>query len=1689
MRTRITHISFRALIPLLLFFTLVINAPELSAAPAGSTYPVQVTPMLIPPYSLYLSDYFSGTTERLSLTLTNRDLQQPQVRVKLRLTIACASGLTLTTHPQAIFDPIVLDAGVPTRLTMQELAPYFLPARLLTQGYMQGGKLTEGNVEFGFEVLEYNTGKVLSQKNIAFGNIISPKPPKLNLPINNDIVTVNEPQQLTFQWSPQYFSTGNVEYEFVIKELMDKTASPQEAFLYSREVYRTTATASAINYTMGEPTLEGNKRYAWCVRAVMHEGVETINRFENDGYSPVSVFDMRYDCRPPTDVQATTERGTIMLRWLPQPHHLKYVVSYRRTDFDANTWYTKTTTSTFINLSDIAPGQNYTYRVGAYCDDNTPVYSAPGTISVPAEDTEFLANCGKDPQIKITNRKPKGRLNVNDIIMAGDFPVTITSVSGGNGTFTGEGWVRIPYLFANFGVRFSGIGVSEENRLISGQVETKYDKTESGVSNLDALDQGGTDGNIKSGITKANKTVEFALPEKFTVQYSEELATLTFKDETGTAIGNVDIPKNPAGKPILPLTVEDKNGNVYEVHENPEKSTTNPQPYVAVKLGKQEGEIPFGSMDLNVQDEAKATVTFANDASSLYALDTWQNYYSSVGIISGGNGDPNSNFDGCKYEKIGANYWVKWKYIPPGKTDKVTAELLISDKAKIDPAKVVFKTKAGKVFESSYNATTHNFTITLLGGEDKDGQELYAMHPATESGKYWNLGKLDMMSYAPVERKMVLVKTTANDNTDATTVQTELNRIYNPVGISWSVSSEQFTYNTDNIFEGKSGVISTYLPNMRTLNAAFIAAKADKLETKTAYLFLVNQTAGGDRDKQGFMPRGMQFGYINTSTANVSSVIAHELGHGAFKLYHTFNSGYGSTAVGTQGTTENLMDYKGGINLAKWQWDQMYDPAIINGVFDGDKEAMLIHSVWLTPDWKPFKFDESSIVTSDNAIVQGTIAGIVFENKSYYYKSDSKGYYALGVTEPLKIVTELGTVNEVFVYQHNGGCGADKYYTTTWAYLNSHKNSIDFNDKTNVKFVKNVPCSGTSYFGDGGMTGCRNLTHEAIDLSDLEKLFNGKSTIQSDGRTLQSSKAILFLTGINTSSTEMEEVRKYEAKDGVNKIWLHKDANGNWIIKQCSATDALNKTLKEKGFALFDLSSIASISVPNLATVLYQISDLLSSGIGHAYIPKEWWNCTDKAFDQPLLIAVLTKILTPSLDVAVNFAKSNIPALAQALKEADAGKISFAALAGCWDGIVGMVDALPQATKMLTMTFADDPNAQKEFDVLSGAIENKGGGFPGFCSVMWTGISSQFDLSQPCLVAHTSGEFVFTIVAAIYTGGASSSSVVGKAVQSSVKFLNKLDVFGNAIGEATGYIVKGAFKGASKAISITANKGAKFIDCAIEKSATVFKVYNAGKTVAEAVNWSNIKNKVTLLIDGNKKEFKFASGEPIESGQYKITNFLRDENNVVLRSDDGGFVAVLENINKSSDKKTALLQGDVDWEKLSETGDAAGLENLTLQVTVAGKIIKLGDEYAGIAVQRLRAGTNGKIFIVARQMDPVTKVADEMTSIFGTENVEIFSQGATECRFLYQGKKYLNTDFASLLDDLKNSTQYDRYLSGEFEGQVKYEKVLETKLGKLNEAVIDEKIQQGYTIIDLGNPNNVTTPSGFYDMEMQHTFK
>ena len=55
------------------------------------------------------------------------------------------------------------------------------------------------------------------------------------------------------------------------------------------------------------------------------------------------------------------------------------------------------------------------------------------------------------------------------------------------------------------------------------------------------------------------------------------------------------------------------------------------------------------------------------------------------------------------------------------------------------------------------------------------------------------------------------------------------------------------------------------------------------------------------------------------------------------------------------------MDYASGTVIAKWQWDMIYDPAIVNGVFDDEEEAMksfFVHGTWS----KSTTFENKSIL-------------------------------------------------------------------------------------------------------------------------------------------------------------------------------------------------------------------------------------------------------------------------------------------------------------------------------------------------------------------------------------------------------------------------------------------------------------------------------------------------------------------------------------------------------------------------------------------------------------------------------------------------------------------------------------------------------------------------------------------------------
>ena len=113
-----------------------------------------------------------------------------------------------------------------------------------------------------------------------------------------------------------------------------------------------------------------------------------------------------------------------------------------------------------------------------------------------------------------------------------------------------------------------------------------------------------------------------------------------------------------------------------------------------------------------------------------------------------------------------------------------------------------------------------------------------------------------------------------------------------------------------------------------------------KVANDTYYVFITN--AKSSTGQGGYMALGGQFGFVFDQTART---LAHELGHGIFKLAHPFKKKQ-------QGDVPSLMDYTSDEDLLFADWKQINDPAFKVGIFQGQSEGEYNANahLGLTPD-------------------------------------------------------------------------------------------------------------------------------------------------------------------------------------------------------------------------------------------------------------------------------------------------------------------------------------------------------------------------------------------------------------------------------------------------------------------------------------------------------------------------------------------------------------------------------------------------------------------------------------------------------------------------------------------------------------------------------------------------------------------
>ena len=570
-----------------------------------------------------------------------------------------------------------------------------------------------------------------------------------------------------------------------------------------------------------------------------------------------------------------------------------------------------------------------------------PVVHTPQSNKVPEKDDEDDSHCGEVPEINLTNLTPIESLKVGDTITAGDFPILLLEVSGGNGNFSGKGSVEIPYIskLVRFAVEFENIGVNTDKQLISSEIKGVRSSNLDNIANLDAIDYGSTRETEKVVIS-SDISLKVSLPKEPipTVEYNFESKLLTFYDATGAVIASAEL-NNPAGEKVFPITVEDENGELYHISET--KNQDGEKEVAITQIGKKGRKIPADAFSTEHIDEHIAIVEF-EALDSPYSFDTYMEYYKNIPLINQINTlEPN-----LRYPELAKDYHTPWQFIPLGEKVNLKAKLKIKDKkSEFESKDIVFATEEGVIMPSTFNEKDNTYTFSAPASAQEGYYFIHALYERGDND-YLHFGKVGIDTRKPISAKVVLVPMGGTYNKSAIT--SGINAISKQVGLSWQVEEyTEFEYNSEltaNLFEKNSGVLFSYNDVQTILNSALKAHLGSKFDPSACYVFMLdNAPLKNDRNIIGFMPRGGKFGYIHCqglSSESLAQIHTHELMHGQFLLRHTFDDKYANGLKQGVNPT-NLMDYKGGRHIAKWQWDQIYDPAITTSLIKYDEDGEL----------------------------------------------------------------------------------------------------------------------------------------------------------------------------------------------------------------------------------------------------------------------------------------------------------------------------------------------------------------------------------------------------------------------------------------------------------------------------------------------------------------------------------------------------------------------------------------------------------------------------------------------------------------------------------------------------------------------------------------------------------------------------
>ncbi|ANQ50723.2 hypothetical protein MY04_3361 [Flammeovirga sp. MY04] len=480
----------------------------------GQRYPVQLTFMVTPPYPIRLSDYAQVGNTKVQSSIWLKDLSQPDLPVKLRLRIENSQKrLILETKPSYSPEPIHLIGGQTEILDGSVLGQYFELNNLTALSgstssiINNGGRLPDGYYKFSLEVLDYYTGRKISNTSVIQCFLVLSDPPLLVMPMDKQKVIVTEPQFINFSWTPRHLASPNkpqnVTYRFQIVEILRDNQPAGDAFASTNPIVDEEGiSVPAYQLTaLDAPLFPGNK-YGWRVQAYDEDENGLI---KNNGWSEPRMFQFGDACTECEDFAiANTTHSRAELIWSGKIEHSTYEVRYRRQatedDEEEIPWKTEEFNTDQAIIKPLSDNTTYEFQVRGLCPGNQKGnWSETKTANAESKPESTYSCEGGEVIIAWENSDPLTTpMKVGEQFTAGDFDVTVVEDDVNNGTHSGVGMIRIQaFNKVFFNVEWDDITVNTDNRLIDGEALVTGSDTDiipedianAIMAGLDVLDQ------------------------------------------------------------------------------------------------------------------------------------------------------------------------------------------------------------------------------------------------------------------------------------------------------------------------------------------------------------------------------------------------------------------------------------------------------------------------------------------------------------------------------------------------------------------------------------------------------------------------------------------------------------------------------------------------------------------------------------------------------------------------------------------------------------------------------------------------------------------------------------------------------------------------------------------------------------------------------------------------------------------------------------------------------------------------------------------------------------------------------------------------------------------------------------------------------------------------------------------------